>query len=146
MQIKRTHENRDAKYIGRGGRRGKTSGRGTKGQKARAGNKIRPALRDAIKKLPRLRGVTINKRGSLFTSVRLAPVAISLSLIDKKFEAGGIVTPAALLEKKLIPRIHGRTPRVKILGGKISKKISFSGCAVTKGARAAIEASGGTIS
>jgi len=146
MQIKRTHPNKKKKYIGRGGRRGKTSGRGTKGQKARAGHKIRPAIRDVIKKLPRRRGVTINKRGSFFTSVRLSPVAVSLSAIEGKFESGGKVSPASLLEKKMIPKIHGRIPRVKILGNAISKKVSVSGCSVTKGARAAIEASGGSIS
>jgi len=145
MQIKRTHPNREKKYIGRGGRRGKTSGRGTKGQKARAGNKIRPALRDAIKKLPRLRGVTINKRGSFFTSVRLSPVAVSLSDIERKFESGETVNPASLLEKSLISKTHGRMPRVKILGNAVSKKISVSGCTATKGARAAIVAAGGTV-
>ena len=35
---------------------GKTSGRGGKGQTARAGNKRRPELRDIIKKLPKNRG------------------------------------------------------------------------------------------
>ena len=42
--------------IGRGGKHAKTSGRGGKGQTARAGNKRRPALRDIIKKLPKNRG------------------------------------------------------------------------------------------
>ncbi len=41
------------KLIGRGD---KTAGRGTKGQKARAGHKIRPEIRDFIKTLPKLRG------------------------------------------------------------------------------------------
>ncbi len=39
--------------IGRGGKRGKTSGRGHKGQNARAGTSKRPEMRDIIKKLPK---------------------------------------------------------------------------------------------
>lgn len=42
--------------VGRGGKHAKTSGRGGKGQTARAGNKRRPELRDIIKKLPKQRG------------------------------------------------------------------------------------------
>ena len=45
-----------ARQVGRGGTRGKTSGRGTKGQNARAGHKKRPELRDFIKRIPKLRG------------------------------------------------------------------------------------------
>lgn len=45
-----------ARQVGRGGTRGKTSGRGTKGQNARAGHKKRPELRDIIKRIPKLRG------------------------------------------------------------------------------------------
>ena len=42
--------------VGRGGKHAKTSGRGGKGQTARAGNKRRPELRDVIKRLPKNRG------------------------------------------------------------------------------------------
>jgi len=42
--------------IGRGGKRGTTSGRGTKGQRSRAGRRIRPALRDLIIRIPKRRG------------------------------------------------------------------------------------------
>ena len=45
-----------ARQVGRGGTRGKTAGRGTKGQNARAGGKKRPELRDIIKRIPKLRG------------------------------------------------------------------------------------------
>lgn len=49
---------RKGKQVGRGqsSGAGKTSGRGTKGQNARAGRKKRPEIRDAIKRLPKLRG------------------------------------------------------------------------------------------
>ncbi len=45
-----------SRQVGRGGTRGKTAGRGTKGQNARAGRKKRPELRDIIKRIPKLRG------------------------------------------------------------------------------------------
>ena len=54
--LKRKTKNKKARQVGRGGTRGKTSGRGTKGQNARAGRKKRPELRDIIKRVPKLRG------------------------------------------------------------------------------------------
>ncbi|KKW15207.1 MAG: hypothetical protein UY54_C0009G0005 [Parcubacteria group bacterium GW2011_GWA2_50_10b] len=54
--LKRKTARKYPKQVGRGGTRGKTSGRGTKGQNARAGRKKRPELRDFIKRVPKLRG------------------------------------------------------------------------------------------
>ncbi|KKP88812.1 hypothetical protein A2456_00620 [Candidatus Nomurabacteria bacterium RIFOXYC2_FULL_36_19] len=54
--LKRLHKNKGDRIVGRGGRHGKTSGRGGKGQTARSGNKRRPELRDIIKRLPKNRG------------------------------------------------------------------------------------------
>ncbi len=54
--LKRNHKNKRDRLVGRGGKHAKTSGRGGKGQTARAGNKRRPELRDIIKKLPKNRG------------------------------------------------------------------------------------------
>ena len=54
--LKRKTKNKKTRQVGRGGTRGKTSGRGTKGQNARAGRKKRPELRDFIKRIPKLRG------------------------------------------------------------------------------------------
>src|SRR3989344_1847124 len=45
-----------APRIARGGKRGHTSGRGQKGQRSRSGHRIRPALRELIQRLPKLRG------------------------------------------------------------------------------------------
>ena len=52
---------RKAQRVGRGGKRGTTSGKGTKGQKARAGHRIRPAERDLIIRIPKLRGFAQRK-------------------------------------------------------------------------------------
>ncbi len=146
MEIKRLHSNRKKKIVGRGGKRGKTSGKGTKGQKARAGRKIRPAIRDIIKKLPRRRGVTVNLRGSMFTSVRNKPEIVKVGALEV-FSSGDIVTPETLLQKKLIKKIGGRMPKVKILAdGELNKKLKITGCRVSKEAEKKIKAAGGTIS
>lgn len=71
-----------SKQVGRGGTRGKTSGRGTKGQNARAGHKNRPELRDVIKRIPKLRG-----RGKNFLKSRqgkLTGSALKAHLAEKK--------------------------------------------------------------
>jgi len=52
--------------VGRGGKHAKTSGRGGKGQTARAGNKRRPELRDIIKKLPKNRGYRFKSIQNVF--------------------------------------------------------------------------------
>lgn len=59
-QLKRKNKNKKDRMVGRGGKHAKTSGRGGKGQTARAGNKRRPELRDIIKKLPKNRGYAFN--------------------------------------------------------------------------------------
>lgn len=120
-----------ARRIGRGGKRGTYSGRGIKGQKARAGAKIRPAEREILKKIPKLRGYR-------FKSFRESPVAVSLRRIEERFPAGATVTPEALFEKRLIRRVKGRTPRVKIVGGgKGGKTFVFKGVLFSRSAASA---------
>lgn len=138
-QIKRNSPNRKPAPVGRGGKRGKTSGRGMKGQTARAGNKVRPMLRDAIKKLPKLRGYK-------FKSIQTKPVLVNINEIEAVVETGAVLTPTVLLELGLVDRKKGMVPKVKILGtGKLTKKISISGCAVSAQAKALIEAAGGEV-
>ncbi|MBI2010965.1 MAG: hypothetical protein HYS89_01915 [Candidatus Colwellbacteria bacterium] len=55
-QIQPTHKTPRGKRIGRGGKRGTYSGRGIKGQRSRAGRRIKPATRELIQRLPKLRG------------------------------------------------------------------------------------------
>ena len=139
QQITRSKPNRAARQVGRGGKRGKTSGRGTKGQNARSGAKLRPALRDAIKKLPKLRGYAFN-------SHRAKAVAINLSQLDRVYNSGETVSPATLVEKKLLEQNMSKTPMVKILGtGQLTKKLSFQGVAISATAKDAIEKAGGSV-
>jgi large subunit ribosomal protein L15 len=122
--LKRNKTNRKAKQVGRGGTRGKTSGRGTKGQNARAGRKKRPEMRDVIKRLPKLRG-----RGKNFLKSRFAEsLPIKLSVVAEKFAAGEIVNPKTLLQKGVVKTRNGKIPKIKILADKeIKKSFIFEG-------------------
>jgi large subunit ribosomal protein L15 len=140
-ELQRKTKRAKAVQVGRGGKRGKTSGRGTKGQKARAGRKIRPEMRDTIKRLPKLRGRGI----SSFKSISEKPLAVNLNSLSV-FSAGEKVTPSTLVDKKVISLYKGRVPLVKILGtGEITTKVIVSDCAVSASAKAKIEAAGGSI-
>ena len=113
--LKRNKANRKAKQVGRGGTRGKTSGRGTKGQNARAGRKKRPEMRDVIKRLPKLRG-----RGKNFLKSRFEkPLAVNLSRVKAHFKEGEEITAKALLEKGLIRAKSGKLPKIKVLNGPV---------------------------
>lgn len=80
--LKRKTPNKKSRSVGRGGKRGKTSGRGTKGQNARAGRKKRPELRDFIKRVPKLRGRGKNSNKSF--RVKLKGEALRAYLQAKK--------------------------------------------------------------
>ncbi|MDE1975410.1 MAG: uL15 family ribosomal protein [Patescibacteria group bacterium] len=144
-QLQRNHPNRKRMIVARGGKRGKTSGRGGKGQSARAGNKRRPEWRDIIKKLPKLRGRGVNQNKSVKTAAE-KPIVVSLAVLEGAFEAGAAITPAVLFEKGIISSWSGKIPKVKILGdGQLKKAFKVSGCAVSKTAKAEIEKAGGSI-
>lgn len=131
--------------IGRGGKRGKTSGKGMKGQKSRTGNSMRPELRDMIKKLPKLRGHGKN-RAQTVNNERVRATVVNVAALEASFSAGDSVNPRALQAKGLI-RIRGeKAPLVKILGeGALTKKLTLSGIVVSTAARTKIEKAGGTI-
>ena len=131
--------------VGRGGKRGKTSGRGTKGQSARAGNKKRPEFRDIIKKLPKRRGYGKN-RGRTVDGTRPAAVAIPLSRVEQLFESGTEVNPKAFFIKGIVKGRGAKFPMIKIVGeGEITKKLSFVGVGVSKSAVVMIEKAGGSV-
>lgn len=125
--------------VGRGGKRGKTSGRGTKGQNARAGRKKRPEIRDFIKRVPKLRGYA-------FKSFQERPVIITLDQLEKAFKAGDSVKPETIVKAGLASKSEGSFPIIKILAdGEIAKKIVVSGCRVSASAKAKIEKAGGKV-
>lgn len=143
-ELKQKTKRAEKKVVGRGGKRGKTAGRGTKGQKARAGHRIRPAIRDVIKKLPKRRGegVSRNRYSTPFANA----VILNIGILNETFKAGERVTPKTLVEKELIEKKGNNTPSVKILGkGELTIKLEVRGCAVSESAKAAIEKAGGTV-
>lgn len=140
--IVRKTKNKKAVQVGRGGTRGKTSGRGTKGQKARAGRKLRPEMRDIIKKLPKLRGRGVNSFKSFATESKV----VNLNLIEKAFANGDTVSPKTLVAKKVLSMTSGKHPSVKILSeGDLTKKLIIEGCSVSAKAIEKIVAVGGEI-
>lgn len=142
--LKRKTKNAKKKLVGRGGVRGKTSGRGHKGQKARAGHSIRPAYLDLIKKLPKLRGHGKNRAQTVDGSKAKA-FAVNLVSLEL-FSNNDIVSPKTLEQKGIIERKSGKLPEVKILAsGELTKKLTIIDCAVSKSAKEKIEALGGTV-
>ncbi|MDB5194571.1 MAG: ribosomal protein large subunit ribosomal protein [Parcubacteria group bacterium] len=140
--LKRKTANKKSRQVGRGGTRGKTSGRGTKGQNARAGRKKRPELRDFIKRLPKLRGRGV----SSFKAFRPKAASVNLNTVNTLFKAGEVVNATSLIERGALKIKKGTTPRVKILGtGELSKKIVFEGVEVSTAAKAKIDAAGAEI-
>jgi len=136
--LKRNNKRKRSQIVGRGGKRGKTSGRGTKGQKARAGHKIRPEMRDIIMRMPKLRG-----RGShSLKSFRDRPFEINLADLNLYFEAGETVSPKSMAEKGILKKVTA----VKILGsGDLEKKLSFEGCQFSVSAKTKVEKGGSVI-
>lgn len=140
--LQRKTEHKGPKRVGRGGGRGKTSGRGTKGQKARAGHRIRPDVREQLKKLPKLRGRGI---GGLYT-IQERPAVINLSILESMFASGDTITAEILHERGVAKARKGTKSVVKILGtGDITKKFTITGCKFSASAKEKIEKAGGTI-
>ncbi len=108
-----------------------------KGQKSRAGKRIRPALRDFIQKIPKLRGVRSSRyKKQGVKQFRVIYRIVNLDVLDKNFKDGETVSPKTLLDKKLVRRIKGRMPAVKILGnGDLKKKLNFEGVEMSKQAK-----------
>lgn len=140
--LKRKTKNKRSIKVGRGGTRGKTSGRGTKGQLARSGRKLRPELRDIIKKLPKLRGRGKNSN----LSIQTKPAIVTLASIEIHFSNGDKVSPATLVAKGVIRNYKGKNESVKILAtGDLTKKVTISNCTISEAAKAAVEKAGGSV-
>lgn len=138
-ELKRKTSLKAKRQVGRGGKRGKTSGRGTKGQKARAGHKIRPEIRDTIKKIPKLRGYR-------FQSIEVKPIPVNLYTLNRVFNDGDVVSPVSLVAKKVIEKKSGKIPAIKILGaGALAKKLTISGCQISGSVKEKVEKAGGVI-
>lgn len=120
---------------GLGSKRGKTAGRGTKGQRARAGGSgglLVKGLRQTLLRVPKTRGFKSAYGKSLLVRVD-----------QLKQVSGVLVTPKTLKKAGLIT-VANRS--VKIVGrGEAARAYVVRGCAVTAGAKTQIEAAGGKI-
>jgi len=129
-----------AKVVGRGvgSGHGTYSGRGAKGQKARAGSSIPVGFEGGRmplhRQIPKLRG---------FKSRNPKAVALSLNSIEAKFNAGQTVNPKELYNRGLI---KSHLDKVKIVGeGKISKSLIFEKVLVSNSAVEKIQKAGGRV-
>ena len=128
---------------GHGSGRGKTAGRGTKGQKARTGGKIHRAFNGGqtrlSKRLPFVRGL-----GNSNTAFRDAYTIINVDDLEL-FETGSQVKPENLVAQGLMTRAEGRG-LIKVLGdGEIDRALTVHAHKFSASARAKIEAAGGAV-
>jgi large subunit ribosomal protein L15 len=141
---------RDRKRVGRGpaSGTGKTSGRGTKGQKSRSGSHMMPAGFEGgsmpiYMRIGKLRG------GHHKMSMPMGPFRTYSQPVNVEqlagFEAGTEVTPE-LMRAAGILRGKKQVKSVKILGrGELGVKLTVVAHAVSESAREKIEAAGGTV-
>jgi large subunit ribosomal protein L15 len=131
-------KNRKRVGRGKGSGNGKTAGAGEKGQKARTGYSSQRGFEGGQMPLHR----RLPKRG--FTNIHARVMQeLSLDFISTHFKDGETVCLESLQDKKLAaPRIDGI---VVLNTGELKTKVTVVADRVTKGARAAIQAAGGTI-
>ena len=115
---------------------GKTAGRGHKGQKARSGGFHKVGFEGGQMPLQR----RLPKRG--FMSLTATDTA-EVRLGDLRKVAGDVIDLAALNAAGVVPHLALRAK--VILAGEIQRKVALKGLLVSKGARAAVEAAGGSI-
>lgn len=126
------------KRVGRGNAsgHGTTATRGTKGQKSRSGvsGLKRLGMKRIMLALPKLGG---------FRSIATRPAVVKLGDLAAAFPDGGAVTLSVLKGKGLVPH---RAAAVKVIGASaIKKPLQLKDIKVSAGAKAAIEAAGGSI-
>ena len=126
------------KRVGRGigSGTGKTCGRGHKGQKARTGGTIQIGFEGGQMPIQR----RLPKRG--FRS-QMSKNMAEIRLHELNLVEGEVVDLASLRTAGLLNAGHLRAKVV--LSGELSKVVTLRGVGATKGAKAAIEAAGGTV-
>ena len=128
------------KRVGRGESSGlgKTAGKGSNGQKSRAGGGTKPGFEGG--QMPIIRRTP--KRGFSNYPFKKEYAIINLDVLNR-FEEGTVVTPELLLETGLVSKL---LDGLKVLGnGKLEKKISVEAHKVSKSAQKAIEEKGGSV-
>jgi len=126
------------KRIGRGGKRGTTAGRGTKGQKSRSGGNVNPLFQGGrsslVQQMKKLRG---------FKSPHSGKKAISLTILDNAFDEGATISLATLQSAKLLRAIDAKNG-VRLVAGTLTKKMTISpDVTLTAAAKETVEKAGG---
>jgi large subunit ribosomal protein L15 len=115
-----TPKRKDRKRIGRGGRRGTTSGRGSNGQKSRTGASVDPLFEGGrsslIDRLKKLKG---------FKSPRAKRVTVTLSFLEKHFDVGETVSRDTLIGKKLFSPKDVKGGFKVVSSGTLTKALVF---------------------
>jgi len=128
------------KRLGRGlgSGTGKTAGRGHKGQKARAGGKIRPGFEGG--QMPLFR--RLPKRGFNNARFRTTYAIVNVGQFEAAFRDGDTVDDAAIRAARLV---HAATGPIKVLGGgDLTRKLVVKAERFSESAKRKIEAAGGT--
>ena len=132
---------KERKRVGRGNSSGwgKTAGKGSNGQNSRAGGGVKPYFEGG--QMPIYRRVP--KRGFSNAIFKKEYTVLSLAFLNENFEDGEEVSLETLFNKCLIKK--GRDG-IKILGnGELNKKLTVKVHKISKSAKAAVEAKGGTV-
>ena len=121
----------------RGGKHGKTGGRGYNGQRSRSGGTKNPGFEGGQtpwhRRLPKFRGFK--------NPFRTEYQEVSLSDLES-FDAKSTINPEHLVEKGILKNVH---QPIKVLGnGELTKALTVNLHAFTASAKAAIEGAGGT--
>ena len=130
------------KRVGRGpgSGHGKTSGKGHKGQKARAGGGVRPGFEGG--QMPLFR--RLPKRGFMPYGGKTEFAIVNVRDLSARFAAGSVVDPETLVSSGLI-RKSGRGA-VKILGdGDVTHALTVRVHKVSEAAKQKLEAAGGRV-
>ena len=133
------------KRVGRGiaAGQGKTAGKGTKGQKAR--ENVPPWFEGGqtplYKRFPKLHGES--EKAMPIEPFRKHYAIVNVKQLEAKFEAGEVVTPEELVNRRVIDDIEDG---VRILGeGELTKPLTVYAHHFSASAKKKIEAAGGKV-
>lgn len=152
-QLKSNTKRKSAKRVGRGGKRGTYSGKGTKGQKSRAGAGVKPGFRGGDNRLwqlfPKQRGASkkpggkgVHRKHRFYQLRHDKPVVFNLGFFNQ-------FTDEELIDSEFLSKkgfLSSSKDKVKILGdGELKEKKNFKGFNFSKSAIKKISKAGGKI-
>lgn len=146
--LKPAQPRKNRKRVGRGlgSGKGRYAGRGIKGQKSRSGSHKMPVTFEGgqvplQRRVGKLRGTSLKAMPT--ERFRTQTVPVNVRDLERCFAAGDVVTPEALVEKRLIKNTK---IDVKVLAtGDLSKQLTVRLHAASSAAREKIEGAGGTV-